>query len=124
MNRGGFGPGGGMLGNPVQQNNPNNRQKAQKLDPKTRKRVLLRLSKYLFSYYWIVIPAVILMLASNLLGIVAPKISGKAIDIISPTRNRESTSQTAGRKKFWICWRKREIAFCGTAWTVARWKHP
>ncbi len=84
-----------MLGNPVQQNNPNNRQKAQKLDPKTRKRVLLRLSKYLFSYYWIVIPAVILMLASNLLGIVAPKISGKAIDIISPTRNRESTSQTA-----------------------------
>ena len=95
MNRGGFGPGGGMLGNPVQQNNPNNRQKAQKLDPKTRKRVLLRLSKYLFSYYWIVIPAVILMLASNLLGIVAPKISGKAIDIISPTRNRESTSQTA-----------------------------
>ena len=83
-----------MLGNPVQQNNPNNRQKAQKLDPKTRKRVLLRLSKYLFSYYWIVIPAVILMLASNLLGIIAPKISGKAIDIISPTRNRESTSQT------------------------------
>ncbi|MBO7359645.1 MAG: ABC transporter ATP-binding protein [Clostridia bacterium] len=34
------------------------------------------------------------MLASNLLGIIAPKISGKAIDIISPTRNRESTSQT------------------------------
>lgn len=85
-----------MLGNPVQQNNPNNRQKAQKLDPKTRKKVLIRLSKYLFSYYWIVIPALILMLASNLLGIVAPKISGKAIDVIRPTEKKKAeTSQTA-----------------------------
>jgi len=92
LNRGGFGPAAGMLGNPGQQKNPNNNQKSKKLDPKTRKKVLRRLAKYLFRYYWIVIPAIILMLASNILGVLAPKISGKAIDVISPTKTSVSSS--------------------------------
>ncbi|MCQ2427624.1 MAG: ABC transporter ATP-binding protein/permease, partial [Clostridia bacterium] len=94
MNKGGFGPGNAMLGNPRQQNNPNGQKNSGKLDPRTRRKVLVRLSKYLFRYYWIVIPAVILMLASNILGVLAPKISGKAIDVISPTDKGES-SETA-----------------------------
>ena len=83
MNKG-FGPAGGMLGNPKQQNNPNNHTAAKKLDPKTRRQVLKRLGKYLFRHYEIVILAFILMLSSNILGIVAPRLSGKAINCIKP----------------------------------------
>ena len=73
-----------MLGNPRMQNNPNNRTAAKKLDPATRKRVLRRLGGYLVRCLDLVIPAFLLMLTSNLLGIIAPKLSGRAIDAIKP----------------------------------------
>ena len=81
MNRGGFGR-GGMLADPRKSNNPNSIRPAAKLDPKERRRVLLRLWKYLMRYWGLLVPAFILMLASNLLGVLAPKISGKAINAI------------------------------------------
>ncbi|MGM9642142.1 MAG: ABC transporter ATP-binding protein, partial [Eubacteriales bacterium] len=64
------------------QKNPNNMGKAQRLDPKTRNRVLLRLSRYLFRHGKIVLLAFVLMLSSNLLALVGPKLSGEAINAI------------------------------------------
>ena len=80
----GGGPGSMMMGDPRSQKNPNNTtQRGKKLDPKTRKKVLLRLSKYLFKHINIVIFAFILMLSANLLALVGPKLSGEAINAIA-----------------------------------------
>ena len=78
-----MGPGSMMMGDPRNQKNPNNTQRGKKLDPKTRKKVLLRLSKYLFKHIDIVILAFILMLSANLLALVGPKLSGEAINAIA-----------------------------------------
>ena len=64
--------------------NPNSRRRTDKMDKKTRRAVLVRLGKYLYQYIWILIPAFFVMMASNVLGIIAPKISGKAINAIKP----------------------------------------
>ena len=80
----GGGPGSMMMGDPRSQKNPNNTtQRGKKLDPKTRKKVLTRLSKYLFKHIGIVIFAFILMLSANLLALVGPKLSGQAINAIA-----------------------------------------
>ena len=55
-----------------------------KLDAKSRRRVLLRLGKYLLNYKWSLLLGFILMMGSNLLGIIGPKLSGKAINAIKP----------------------------------------
>lgn len=85
MNKGGMGGGiGGMSGNPVSANNPNNiYQRGIKLDRKTRNRVLTRLAGYLFKHTSTVLLAFILMLSSNLLALVGPKLSGEAINAIA-----------------------------------------
>ncbi|MBO5702319.1 MAG: ABC transporter ATP-binding protein, partial [Clostridia bacterium] len=84
MNRGGgMGPGSMIMGDPRNQKNPNNTtQRGKKLDPKTRKKVLSRLSKYLFKHMSTVLLAFILMLSANLLALVGPKLSGEAINAI------------------------------------------
>ncbi len=83
MNKGGMGGmAGGILSNPRQQNNPNNIKSGKKLDPKTRRRVLLRLGKYLFRYKWTLLLGFVLMLSSNILGLWGPKLSGQAINAI------------------------------------------
>ena len=85
MNRGGgMGPGSMMMGDPRNSKNPNNTtQRGKKLDPKTRKRVLARLAKYLFKHIGTVIIAFIFMLSANLLALAGPKLSGEAINAIT-----------------------------------------
>ena len=84
MNRGGMGPGSMMMGDPRNNKNPNNTtRRGQKLDPKTRKRVLTRLARYLFKHTTTVIIAFIFMLSANLLALVGPKLSGEAINAIT-----------------------------------------
>lgn len=84
MNRGGFGGGKAMLADPRTQKNPNNSQKAKKLDKKTRRAVLLRLGKYLFKHKLILLVAFVLMISSNVLALFGPKLSGLAINAIEP----------------------------------------
>ena len=67
------------MGNSRSLNNPKQDQ------PQTRtakRRVLLRMGKYLFAHPVYVFFALVLMLSSNLLSLAAPKISGAAIDLI------------------------------------------
>ena len=79
----GGGPGSMMMGDPRNNKNPNNTtQRGHKLDPKTRKRVLLRLSRYLFKHISTVLLAFAFMLSANLLALVGPKLSGEAINAI------------------------------------------
>ena len=93
MNNGGFGGGGfgggkAMLGDPRSQKNPNNMTAAKKLDPKERRRVLLRLGKYMLRYKWMLLLGFVLMLSSNLLALLGPKLSGAAIDAIELGRGK------------------------------------
>ena len=53
------------------------------LDKKTRSHVLRRILSYLFRYRWLVLLAFLMMLASNLLALAGPKISGWAINAIT-----------------------------------------
>ncbi len=50
--------------------------------PQDRKKVLLRLWKYLYQYKWMVLAALALTVGSNLLALIGPTLSGSAIDAI------------------------------------------
>ena len=50
--------------------------------PKDRKKVLLRLWTYLFAHKWMSLGAVLLTVGSNLLALLGPMLSGRAIDAI------------------------------------------
>lgn len=50
--------------------------------PKDRKKVLLRLWTYIAAYKWMALGAVLLTIASNLLALLGPYLSGRAIDAI------------------------------------------
>ncbi len=63
--------------------NPNKHGPKQKLDAKTTWHILLRLGKYVFSYWWLFIPAIVLTLLSNQLSLMGPDFSGNAIDAIT-----------------------------------------
>ncbi len=53
--------------------------------PQDRKKVLLRLWGYLYRYKWMVCAALLLTVSSNLLALVGPTLSGRAIDAIGVT---------------------------------------
>ncbi len=55
-----------------------------KLNKGARVRVIRRLCTYLLRYPWMVLLAFLLMISSNLLALVAPRLSGSAIDAIAP----------------------------------------
>ncbi len=79
MNNPGFGGGGGGMGN------SRSLSSARVDQPQTKeqkRRVLLRMGKYLFAHPILVTLALVLMLSSNLLALAGPKISGAAIDLI------------------------------------------
>ena len=50
--------------------------------PQDRKKVLLRLGRYLYQYKWMVLMAILLTIGSNLLALIGPTLSGSAIDAI------------------------------------------
>lgn len=53
-----------------------------------RKGLLLRLWQYLGRYRWMLVTGSLLMLASNLLSLIGPKLSGKAIDAIGTVKGQ------------------------------------
>ena len=55
-----------------------------KLEKGARIKVIRRMCSYLFQYKWMVLLAFVLMITSNLLALVAPRLSGLAIDAIEP----------------------------------------
>ena len=50
--------------------------------PRDRKKVILRLGKYLLQHKWMVLAAVSLTITGNLLALLGPMLSGYAIDAI------------------------------------------
>ena len=83
MNNGIFGGGGGGMGNSrslssTVQDRPQTRSE--------KRRVLLRMGRYLFAHPVMVVTAFVLMLTSNLLALAGPKLSGAAIDLIEQGR--------------------------------------
>ena len=80
MNNMRMGGGGGGMGN---SRSLSNAKRDQKQSGATKRRVLLRMSKYLFRYPKTVILAFLLMLASNILALAGPKLSGLAINAIA-----------------------------------------
>ena len=80
MNNGKMGGGGGGLGN---SRSLNSTTKDQLQSKATKRRVLLRMGKYLFHHPVTVAIAFVLMLASNILALAGPKLSGIAIDAIA-----------------------------------------
>ncbi|MBQ8357285.1 MAG: ABC transporter ATP-binding protein [Clostridia bacterium] len=74
------GGGGGGLGN---SRSLSSTTKDQKQTRETKRRVLLRMGKYLFQHPATVIVAFLLMLGSNILALAGPKLSGVAIDAIA-----------------------------------------
>jgi ATP-binding cassette subfamily B protein len=66
---------------PRADSNPN-KFSNEKLSKKERNRIILRLSKYVFSQWYLFIPAIIFTLFSNQLALMGPMYSGEAIDAI------------------------------------------
>ena len=82
MNNGGMpGGGGGGMG---KSRSLNSARPEEKIDSKTKSAVLRRLGKYMLEHIWYVVAAFFLMLVSNVLALIAPKLSGAAIDVIKP----------------------------------------
>ncbi len=82
MTNGGMpGGGGGGMG---RSRSLNSGRPEEKIDAKTKSAVLRRLGKYVFAHKWHVLLAFCLMLCSNILALIAPKLSGAAIDAIKP----------------------------------------
>ena len=75
------GGGGGGMG---KSRSLNSARPEEKIDSKTKSAVLRRLGKYMLEHIWYVVAAFFLMLVSNVLALIAPKLSGAAIDVIKP----------------------------------------
>lgn len=56
--------------------------------PKDRKKVLLRLWTYIYAHKWMALGAVLLTVSSNLLALLGPMLSGRAIDAIGMEAGR------------------------------------
>lgn len=80
-NRGMPGGGGGGM---ARMRSVNSTRPDEKLDRGERGAILRRLAGYLLEHGWYVAAALLLMLGSNLLALIGPKLSGAAIDAIRP----------------------------------------
>ncbi len=74
---------GGFARDPRVADNPNKHAPKKKMDAKTTRYILFRLGKYVFTYWWLFLPAIVLTLLSNQLSLMGPDFSGKAIDAIA-----------------------------------------
>lgn len=81
-----------------------NRPERQKLDRKTAKHVFLRLCTYIFKYWYIFIPAIILTLFANQLSLLGPKYSGLAIDAIAEKGGVNFDAVTENAVKMLFCY--------------------
>ncbi|MBE6808386.1 MAG: ABC transporter ATP-binding protein [Ruminococcaceae bacterium] len=74
------------------------------MDRKAFKSIFLRLCTYIFKYWYLFIPAVILTLVSNQLSLLGPKFSGDAIDAMAKKGNVNFNSVTDNIIKMIICY--------------------
>ena len=72
----------------------------QKMDKTRRTRVLGRILRYILRYKWAMLGALILMLASNLLALAGPALSGKVINAIDPFNAAEGGGIAIGKVDF------------------------
>ncbi len=82
MNNPGMFSGGGGGGGMGRSRSLNSASQDQKIDKQTKSKILMRLAGYMARHKWLVLLAFSLMIISNLLSLVGPKLSGKAIDAI------------------------------------------
>ena len=66
--------------------------------PKDRRKVVLRLGKYLLAHKWMVLGAVLLTVSGNLLALLGPSLSGQAIDAIGL-----GPGEADFPRVFWFC---------------------
>ena len=72
----------------------------QKMDKTRRTRVLGRILRYILRYKWAMLGAFLLMLASNLLALAGPALSGKVINAIDPFNAAEGGGIAIGKVDF------------------------
>ncbi len=74
--------------------------KNEKMDKARRSRVLSRILRYILRYKWAMLGALVLMLASNLLALAGPALSGKVINAIDPLGTAENGGIAIGKVDF------------------------
>ena len=74
--------------------------KNEKMDKARRSRVLSRILRYILRYKWAMLGALALMLASNLLALAGPALSGKVINAIDPFNAAEGGGIAIGKVDF------------------------
>ena len=74
--------------------------KNEKMDKARRSRVLSRILRYILRYKWAMLGALLLMLASNLLALAGPALSGKVINAIDPFNAAEGGGIAIGKVDF------------------------
>ena len=106
MSRGGGfgGPMGGPMGGINNRPGDVKMPERRKLDSKAVKGILRRLFKYIMSYWYLFIPAVIMTLLSNQLALLGPKYSGEAIDAIAAKGGVEFNVVWLNIKKMIFCY--------------------
>ena len=74
--------------------------KNEKMDKARRSRVLSRILRYILRYKWAMLGALLLMLASNLLALAGPALSGKVINATDPFNAAEGGGIAIGKVDF------------------------
>ena len=75
-------------------------QKNAELSPKNRRKVLLRLSRYLMQHKLYLFGALLLTFISNILSLIGPSLAGKAIDAFGTTKGQVDFKQVL----YYISW--------------------
>ena len=94
---------GDFTKDPRSESNPNKTGPVRKLDRKTARHVLFRLSGYVMRYWPLFVLAILLTLASNQLSLLGPKYSGDAIDAISAKDGVDLTTVWSRVGKMLVC---------------------
>ena len=95
---------GDFTKDPRSESNPNKTGPVRKLDRKTARHVLFRLSGYIMRYWPLFVLAILLTLASNQLSLLGPKYSGDAIDAISAKDGVDFTTVWSSVVKMLVCY--------------------
>lgn len=95
---------GDFTKDPRSESNPNKTGPVRKLDRKTARHVLFRLSGYVMRYWPLFVLAILLTLASNQLSLLGPKYSGDAIDAISAKDGVDFTTVWSSVVKMLVCY--------------------
>lgn len=84
------------IADPRRDSNPNKNRGDLIKDKRERRKVLIRISSYMLRHKYMVVSAVLLMVISNLLALVAPGVSGLAIDAVAAGGGKEMIAKAGG----------------------------